>query len=107
MNSDDKKIQGLLRAYAQPPQNEAFVQKVMRSIRQEKRTPQAGWLSWIPRLVWVGAAAAAAVLLSLHPHPPAEIAGEDPAIFYVAGLIETPTEEPDPETEQLIESYFL
>jgi len=119
--NDDQKMKDLLAAYTKTPPSEAFVQNVMRTIRHEptfaKATvgkPSFRLREWFmfPRVMFTGAAVAAAVFLAIpRTQEPVVIVSDDtPPIIYTASLLESAvdvTVPADTETEALIETYFL
>ena len=112
MNNEDQKIKDLLNAYTKTPPSEAFVQNVMRRVRQDQPVSLLSrWLTF-PRLAFAGAAIAAAVFMAIpHKQPPVVVAADDtPTIIYTASLLENTVDDivpADSETEALIETYFL
>jgi len=106
----DQKIKELLNAYTKVPTSEAFVRNVMRRIRQEE-APASLFSRWFtfPR-VTLAAAACAALLFTVTPRSIVqEPAGQEPVVAYVANVLDAPavTTAEEPDTEALIETYFL
>lgn len=114
MTNEDQKIRDLMNAAMKTSPSDAFVQNVMRRVRQEPQTRPlwSQWLTW-PRLTLAGAGFAALLFILVSRQPETTIVAateESPAIIYTASLIDTATSDTidtDSETEDLIESYFL
>src|SRR5688572_2673837 len=110
MNDDDKKIQDLLKAYTKADPSEAFVQNVMRRVRQIETAP--AWHRWFsfPRLALAGAGVAAFLVFVIpRGNTPVTPVEDTPAIIYTASLLDSAIDEEEAETEtgSLIETYFL